>query len=376
MPWKETSAMTQRLMFLEHYQTNENTLSDLARQFGISRKTAYKWIERYKHQGLEGLLEKSKKPHTTANTTSIEIERDILSSREKFPAWGARKLKKYLENQGHKNLPCESTFNRILKKKGYILPEESAKREKFIRFEHEHPNDLWQMDFKGYFKINKSRCNPLTILDDHSRFSLCLQSCHNQTETTVKQRLINTFREYGLPIRMTMDNGSPWGSSGRNYTKLAVWLMHLGIKVSHSRPYHPQTQGKDERFHRSLKEELLKRVNFIDLGHAQREFDRWREIYNNERPHEGIGLKVPRERYKPSVRQYPEKLIDIEYENGEVLRKVHSQGCISFQGHDYYLGEAFQGFYVALRDGEEGYKEVYFNKQKIEILDLKNDWIK
>jgi transposase InsO family protein len=307
----------------------------------------------------------------------MEKENQILEVRNKFPAWGARKLKKYLENQGFKDLPCESTFNRILKKKGCISIEDSYKRQKFIRFEHENPNDLWQMDFKGYFKINKAKCNPLTILDDHSRFAVCLKSCHNQTETIVKQQLINTFREYGLPIRMTMDNGSPWGSSGRNYTRLSVWLMCLGIKVSYSRPYHPQTQGKDERFHRSLKEELIKKKYFTSLEHAQKEFDFWREIYNFKRPHEGIGLNVPATRYVDSSRRYPEVLPEIQYGNGEIIRKVHSRGCISFQGHDYYLGEAFQDYYVALRDGEEErYKEVYFNIQKIKIIDLENDWIK
>ena len=376
MPWKETSSMTQRITFLELYLSNEYNLTCLANKFGISRKTAYKWIERHRNHGMEGLLERSRKPKATPNVTSTEHETQILLMREKFPAWGARKLRIYLENQGISELPSESTFNRILRKKGYILPEDSAKRQKFIRYEHEYPNDLWQMDFKGFFRVNSLKCNPLTILDDHSRFAVCLESCHNQTETTVKKKLIQVFREYGLPYRMTMDNGAPWGSGGRNYSRLTVWLMRLGIKVSHSRPYHPQTQGKDERFHRTMKEELLTRRLFTSLEQAQKEFDKWRRLYNYERPHEGLNLKRPSDRYEASMRKYPEQLPIIEYEEGEIVRKVHSRGFISFQGHDYYLGEAFQDCYVAVRDGEADLKEVYFNKQKIKIIDLNNDWVK
>jgi transposase InsO family protein len=376
MPWKEVSAMTQKMTLLELYIRNENSISDLANIFNISRKTAYKWINRHKRQGLEGLSEKSRRPNIIHNITSPETEDLILKTRDHFPAWGARKLKRYLENQGHK-VPCESTFNRILKKRGYIAQEETAKRQKFIRFEHQSPNDLWQMDFKGFFRINREKCNPLTILDDHSRFSVCLKSCHNQTENTVKNHLISAFREYGLPNRMTMDNGAPWGSSGRNYTRLSVWLMRLGIKVSYSRPYHPQTQGKDERFHRSLKEELLSRIQFSSLEHAQEHFDVWRNTYNYKRPHEGTFLDVPGDRYQRSPIEYPEQLPIIEYDEGEIVRKVHSLGCITYQGHDYYLGEAFQGYYVVLRDGErENQMEIYFNKQKIKIIDLTNDWIK
>lgn len=377
MPWKETTTMTQKLTLIELSQSNENTVTALAKMFNISRKTAYKWIKRHTSNGLEGLSEQSRRPCTIHNTTPADTEILILQTREHYPVWGARKLRKYLENQGHKNLPCEATFNRILKRNGFIKAEDTAKRQKFIRFEHQSPNDLWQMDFKGFFRINKERCNPLTILDDHSRFAVCLKSCHNQTENTVRQQLINTFREYGLPNRMTMDNGAPWGSSGRNYTRLSVWLMRLGIKVSYSRPFHPQTQGKDERFHRSLKEELLNRVQFSSLEDAQTQFDIWRAIYNYKRPHEGISLNVPADRYQRSTRIYPEKMPIIEYEEGEIVRKVHSLGCISYQRHDYYLGEAFQGSYVALREGEdEGHIEVYFNRQKIKKIDLKNDWIK
>lgn len=376
MPWKEISPMTQKITFLELFLSEQYTVVDLADLFSISRKTAYKWIERYYKQGIEGLEEMSRQPLQSPKAISLEMETKILQIREKFPVWGARKLKKYLENQGLESLPSESTFNRILKKNGCISPENSAKRQKFIRFEHAKPNDLWQMDFKGFFKINNIRCNPLTILDDNSRFAICLESCHNQTETTVKQKLINTFRDYGLPSRMTMDNGAPWGSSGRNYTRLSVWLMRLGIIVSYSRPFHPQTQGKDERFHKTLKEELLTRKKFESLAHAQNEFNLWRRVYNFERPHEGINLERPSDRYLPSPRKYPEILPEIEYDKDEDVRKVHSRGFISFQGHDYYIGEAFANSYVAVRDGEGDLKEVFYNKQKVKIIDLKNDWVK
>ncbi|WP_192365032.1 integrase core domain-containing protein, partial [Mesorhizobium mediterraneum] len=177
----------------------------------------------------------------------------------------------------------------------------------FIRFEHEAPNDLWQMDFKGHVALHGGRLHPLTVLDDHSRFSIALSACADQTTATVKARLIAAFRRYGLPWRIATDNGPPWGDGGRNnFTLLTVWLIEAGVAVSHSRPCHPQTLGKDERFHRSLKAEALQGPPFADLAKAQDAFDRWRHVYNTVRPHDALGGAVPLDRYRVSQRQYRE----------------------------------------------------------------------
>ena len=188
------------------------------------------------------------------------------------------------------------------------------------------------MDFKGHLPIENSRCHPLTILDDHSRFALGLQACSDEKTQTVQQRLSAVFRLYGLPERMTMDNGSPWGGASEHFfTPLTAWLIRLGVRVSHSRPYHPQTQGKDERFHRTLKLELLRMHTFRHLDHAQSHFDTWRNTYNLERPHESLGMQVPASRYRPSPRSFPESLPPVEYDSKDVIRKVQEGGEIWFK---------------------------------------------
>ena len=271
-------------------------------------------------------------------------------------------------------MPGEKTVDRILKRHGRVTLEESLKRKKFIRFEHEHPNDMWQMDFKGHFKLEDGkRCHPLTLLDDHSRFSLAIVSCDGERFDTVKPALINLFRCYGLPKRMTMDNGSPWGYSGsQNHTHLTAWLISKGIYVSHSRPYHPQTQGKLERFHRTLKAELLSRYWFDDLGHAQEGFDWWRQLYNYERPHSAIAAYSPGEAYHRSANEYLEETAPYEFDSSFEVRKVGLKGNISFQGKRYTVGEAFGGCSVGLKPTEEeGIFDVYFYHQRVVKIDLR-----
>jgi transposase InsO family protein len=370
MPWKEATCMSEKLRFIEQIGLQERAFSELCREFGISRKTGYKLFNRYNQEGIAGLNARSRKPRRSINKTTDEIEEKILTARDLHPSWGGEKLLRYLKNKGYENLPTEKTIDRILKRNGLITAEESEKRKPWIRFEHENPNDLWQMDFKGHFAIGESRCYPLTVLDDHSRFSLSIKACENQTTNTVQQHLISVFREYGLPKRMTMDNGSPWGYSGtQEHTTLTAWLIRLGIKVSHSRPGHPQTQGKLERFHRTLKLELLKQYEFKNLIEAQEGFDWWREVYNKERPHGALGHAVPLDRYTKSNRCYPEELSSIEYDDQYIIRKVQYAGFIHFKGKVYKIGSAFHGQPVGLKENEEGLIDVYFCHQKVNKID-------
>jgi transposase InsO family protein len=273
---------------------------------------------------------------------------------------------------GHTQVPAASTITSILRRHGLLDPAESAKHKAFIRFEHPHPNDLWQMDFKGHFPTRQGRCHPLTVIDDNSRYNLILKACANERTDTVRSALIDSFRRYGLPNRMTMDNGSPWGNDLLNdLTPLTAWLIRLGIGVSHSRPYHPQTQGKDERFHRTLKSEVLSRHEFDDLSHCQRQFDKFRSIYNLERPHEALGLKTPVTRYQPSARCYPESLPAIEYGPDDQVRKVQDKGEIFFKGLVFRVAKALQGYPVALRPTKkDGIFSVYFCQQKLKDISL------
>ena len=270
-------------------------------------------------------------------------------------------------------MPAVSTVHAILVRNGCIEPGSSASHTPWQRFEHAAPNDLWQMDFKGHVGMSQGRCHPLTILDDHSRYALCLSACGDERKETVQDRLVTTFQRYGLPRRMTMDNGSPWGDSEAHYTAMDLWLMKQGIRVSHSRPYHPQTQGKDERFHRSLKAEVLQGLPFGGLEQAQSAFDHWRQIYNHQRPHEALGMQVPQQRYRISSAEYRAQPSPPEYTDQDTVRKVYEKGEISWQNWPYKVGKAFVGEHIAIRQTiETGQYDVFWSVQRIARINAIN----
>jgi hypothetical protein len=231
------------------------------------------------------------------------------------------------------------------------------------------------MDFKGHVPVGTAgaRCHPLTVLDDHSRFALGLEACADEQATTVQARLTAIFRRYGLPTTLLMDNGAPWGDAGgQPYTVLTAWLIRLGIGVTHGRPRHPQTQGKDERFHRTLKADLFTGPPFANLDHAQRRFDAWRTTYNLERPHQALGYAVPADRYQPSARAFPETLAPIEYAPEDLVRRVFAPGRITVHGRAYRVGRAFVGQPVAVRPtAMADVYAVFFCHQEVTRLDLR-----
>lgn len=373
MPWSEVTTLSLRKEFVLLAQQEEFNISLLCRNFNISRKTGYKLLKRFKALGPEGLHDLPRRPHSSPLQTTEDIEQLVLSLRGDHPAWGGRKLKRRLENLGHQGVPAASTITEILRRNGRLDPAESVKHAPFTRFEHPEPNDLWQMDFKGHFPVRYGRCHPLTAVDDHSRFNIILRACGDEKTATVETALIDAFRRYGLPKRMTMDNGSPWGNKeAQDLTPLTVLLIRLGIKVSHSRPYHPQTQGKDERFHRTLKAEAITGHYFDDLVECQVKFDLFRDIYNLERPHESLEMQPPVARYRPSERRYPEQLPPIEYGPDDQVRKVQSEGACSFKGKEFRVPKALRGNPIALRPTEiDGVFSVYFCHHKLKEISLK-----
>ena len=373
MPWQEVETVSLRQEFARLAQAGGVNMSELCRRFRISRKTGYKWLARA--AAGEAMTDRSRRPQRSPNRCAAAIEQRIVGLRQVHWAWGARKLQTWLRQRGMSQVPSPSTVHAVLKRHNLIDPAAQAQARPFIRFEHEQPNELWQMDFKGHFAMQRGRCHPLTVLDDHSRYNLTLQACADEQAGTVRGHLTETFRRYGLPWRMSMDNGAPWGSDARHeLTELTLWLIRLGVVVSHSRPYHPQTQGKDERFHRTLKAEVLNGRTFRDCAHAQRHFDVWREVYNSERPHESLGMQVPAQRYRPSMRPYPERLPDIEYGPEDAVRKVQSQGWITFQGHEVRLPAVLHGQRVAVRSTAiAGCYAVYFVHQKVGEVDLRTE---
>ncbi len=367
MPWQEVSTVSLRTEFVQMAGSQAIPFAELCRRFQISRKTGYKWLRRFQQEALPGLADRSRRPQHSPARLSPAVEAQIVALRDRHPQWGAAKLRVRLPGP---QLPSTSTINRVLRRTGRLDPAESGHHQAWHRFEHPQPNDLWQMDFKGWFELSaepRSRCHPLTVLDDHSRFALGLVACANQQTATVQAVLTDLFRRYGLPAWMTMDNGAPWGTGGQGeYTPLTVWLLRLGVGCSHSHPYHPQTQGKAERFHRTLNTELLRQHTFSDLAAVQAALDHWRTEYNHERPHQALGLHVPASQYWPSPRPFPEVLPPLEYGPEDDVRKVQAQGEVHFRGRIFRVSKAFRGQRVGWRPtAEDGVWELYFGSQCI-----------
>jgi transposase InsO family protein len=380
MGWREVSVMDQRREFVELARAPGANVSELCRRFGVSRSNGYKWLDRYRKQGEAGLEDRSRRPKRSPRRSSAAAEAEVLRIREESNgAWGGRKITRVLEREGKVGpAPRPSTITEILRRHDRLERRAGEHPGPYRRFERAGPNELWQMDFKGHFALQRGRCHPLTVLDDHSRYSLEIGALADEQDLSVRARLAPVFRVHGLPLQMLTDNGSPWGDTGgQSWTAFEVWLMRLGVGLTHGRPWHPQTQGKDERFHRSLQAEVLDGASFADLAACQRRFDAWRIRYNHERPHEALDLGVPAERYRVSPRPYPERLPPIEYGPGDLVRKVDVNGFISFQGRAWRVGKPFKRLPVALRPTlQDGVFDLRFCAHAIARLDLRSGQLK
>src|SRR5882672_6812400 len=373
MPWREVSLMDQRREFILLFQQADVNRRELCRRFGISPKTAYKWLARVGVDGKDWAQDRSRRPRKSPARSKAKLETAVLEVRDAHPVWGARKIRRCLEDQ-HKSVPAASTVHAILARHDRILPPSQPPQ--YIRFEHPAPDVVWQMDFKGRFPLgDRQMCHPLTMIDDHSRYAVCLQACTNERSETVQQHLERTFRRYGLPNAFLVDNGVPWGTCSEvRWTKLRVWLLKLGVNVIYARPYHPQTKGKNERFHRTLKAEVLSMRTFRTSSELQKAFDRWRHVYNHERPHQSLGQNVPASRYRPSSRSLPNKLREPEYEEGTIVRRASAQKAnFRFGKRRWHAPEAFRGELLAIRpldpDGKFG---VFFGAHQVACINIRN----
>lgn len=372
MPWREVSVMDERREFVRLAMQEGANRRELCRRFGISPQTGYKWLSRWT-SGEEALTDRSRRPLNSPTRSDAESEARVLRVRDAHPAWGARKIVRCLAREGF-DPPADSTAHAILVRHGRVAAPAGTPGQAYRRFEKEAPNMLWQMDFKGWVElVNGARCHPLTMLDDHSRYALCLAACADEQRITVQGQLETAFRRYGLPDAMFVDNGTPWGdASGERWTRLGVWLLKLGVGVIHSRPYHPQSRGKNERFHRSFKAEVLALRRLRDLTQAQQAFDHWRSIYNLDRPHEALGQEVPASRYQASTRSMPDQIPAVEYGDHEIVRIVGTtKAYVSFKGRLWKVPQAFCGERLAIRplntDGRYG---VFFAAHQIADIDL------
>ena len=370
MPWKEVSMMSERKEFVSLATLPGANRRALCRRFGISPNTAYKWPERYGVGGDAALVDRSRRPHRSPARTTSEIEAGVVALRDEFPFWGARKLRKIGLNRGLK-LPAISTVHAILKRHGRVSDEAARITRPMQRFEREAPNELWQMDFKGDFALARGgRCHPLTIVDDHSRYCVCVQACADQRHDTVQARLERTFQRYGLPWEILADHGAPWGADLDSlHTRLTVWLLRLGIRVTHGRPHHPQTQGKEERFNRTLKHEVLRfHPPFDTLPRAQQAFDRFRQRYNEVRPHEALDDQPPASRYSPSRRDFPDPLPELEYPPQAQLRRV-TEKSFSWRGQTWRIGKPFRGQTLGLVEADQdGCWDVYYGRLQVATI--------
>ena len=365
MGWKTMDIRQQRVEFVVLAARKEKPFSQLCEEFEISRPTGYLWCKRYRAGGVEGIAEQSRKPHASPARTGKTVEEQVLALRQRYPDWGARKLRVLLEQTGHKL--AASTVHRILRRHDLVRDRPLGSRE-CRRFERNHPNELWQMDFKGPRGWNQE-VGPLSILDDHSRYLIGLRALGSTQAEPVREQLEEIFLGCGVPQAMLMDHGIPWWGprSPLGLTKISVWLMQQGIKLYRSGVRHPQTQGKVERFHGTLLRSLDSRQMWKQG--TQKWLDDYRWEYNHVRPHEALGMKTPAKVWKPSARKYQPNPASWQYPPGAVLRKVDSDGKLHVDGLQWHFSRALSQQWVQIITMEQRVL-VYYCTTLIRELDL------
>jgi transposase InsO family protein len=372
MPWKETCVINERAIMIGEYLSGDYSVAELARRRGISRKTAYKWIRRQHADPDAGLANLSRAPHHHPNALAPEMEQAVLDWKARRPNWGAPKIHSKL--QADPACPAESTISNVLRRHGLsrtLRRRALGSRPARPWIEAGSSNEVWCTDFKGWFCLgNGRRCDPLTISDAYSRYLLCCQGICGTTGWVAVQPLFErVFREYGLPLRMRSDNGAPFASRGLGgLSPLAVWWLRLGIRLERIAPGHPEQNGRHERMHRTLKETVpVQRT----LGRQQHAFEAFRQDYNEERPHEALGQKPPASMYVPSPRDFPERLLPVEYPDDWIKRRVRSNGEIRWHGATLYLSESLVDQWVGLQPVADELWTVCFMAEPLCQLDTR-----
>ena len=367
--------MNERLKFVAAHARGEFTMSELCARFGVSRKTGYKLLSRYRSDGVDGLKDRSRAPRGHPNQTPVELEVAILRVRRAHPTWGSKKILAVLERDNPRaRLPARSTIDEVLRRAGLVTPRRRRRsglppREK-PKYSADRPNDVWSADFKGWFTLgNGVRCAPLTINDVLSRFSLRSVAMCGPKLDDVKLEFEACFREFGLPLGILVDNGPPFGSSGiGGLTRLSVWWVRVGIAPHFIQPGKPQQNGRHERFHRTLGRETAKPPSST-LSAQQCAFTRFRRIYNEERPHEALGMLTPSEIYERSPREYHGTPDHHEYPDEWESRSVHNNGSIKLRQSRLFVGEAMIGERVGLEPIDDGIWRVHLGALPIGVFD-------
>jgi putative transposase len=366
MPWRETSPMEQRLEFVREYATELFTMTELAAQYGISRKTGYKWLERYDTAGASGLFDHSRRPRQTPNATDPELVEALLAVRRRHPRWGPKKLlavARRREPDG--NWPARATVAALLKRHGLITPRRRPPRPPAASgvtlTPPTRPNEVWTTDFKGEFRTGDGvYCYPLTLRDGFSRFVLRCDGFLSRTTAATRRRFEYAFRDYGLPERIRSDNGGPFASPGLGgLSQLNVWWMRLGIVPERIAPGHPEQNGSHEQFHAVLKADTAWPPAPNCTAQQQR-FRRFVREYNEERPHEALHDQPPASCYAPSRRSLPARLAPVDYPGHTEVRLVASNGCLSWKSAPLFVATALAGEYVAFEEVDDGIWTLWF----------------
>lgn len=370
MPWKESCVMDQRIRFVAVALNKEVNFSRLCEEFGVSRPTGYRWFKRYRDCGsFSELTERSRRPLRSPHQTVSELEDRVIGLRKRH-GWGAKKIHVLLRRDAKIDLPV-ITIHRIISRNGLIVSRKSLSHAT-KRFEKKEPNELWQMDFKGEYRLGKGHCYPLSILDDHSRFTVSLYGLTNQRGESVNDCLVKTFEQFGLPYAMLMDHGTPWWSSTnvQGLTWVTVKMIRQGIRIYLSGVGHPQTQGKVERFHRTLKESVRHHGKPETMEGWRSLLSSFREEYNHIRPHEALGMDVPASRYKPSGRPYNPNPREWDYPQGSIVMRLNPQGCLEYDRNRYFVCEALAKEYVRIEEVEKrllvSYRQMYIREIETE----------
>jgi transposase InsO family protein len=366
--------MDERVKFIAAYLRGELSVSRLCETFGVSRKTAYKWISRYAAGGVAELIERSRRPRSNPKSTSREVVSLIVAMRKEYPFWGPKKLLAMLGTAyPGLRLPATSTVGHLLAHHGLTRPRRSTRRaspygQPFLGYDK--PNAVWCGDFKGHFRLaDRTRCHPLTISDGFSRYLLRCEALRHPRYEPTRAVFEQAFREFGLPDAIRTDNGPPFASTTLGgLSKLAVWWIRLGIRPERIAPGRPDQNGRHERMHRTLKAEATKPVR-LDLATQQARFDEWRKEFNEVRPHEALGQKTPATYYQPSPRLLPAELPEIVYPPNFETRRVNQSGYILFERHKLYLGWCLPHEVVGLEELEGDKWIVYFGPHALAVVD-------
>ncbi len=376
MPWKETRVMDQKIKMISNWLSGEYSITELSRIHEVSRKTLYKWIERYEADQDSGLQERARKPLLMPRATPVELVAEILAAKSKHEHWGSRKLLAWLgRHQPAKTWPAASTTFEILKRHGMVHTRRKRHHtppysQPFLK--SNQPNEVWCADYKGQFRLGEgSLCYPLTLSDSYSRFLLGCWGLAHPAYLPTRYYVERAFREYGLPGAIRTDNGVPFASVGLGgLSSLAVWFIKLGIQPERIEKGHPEQNGRHERMHRTLKTEAISPPR-KSLNEQQRAFDRFQMSYNHDRPHEAIGQKTPASIYRSSTREYPIKLPEVDYPQSFSVRQVKGSGCFKWQGTELYLSGALAGELVALKEIDNEIWKIYFSFYPVGILDAR-----